>query len=565
MVCKDARRIMKGNKLVKIIALATLVSAAEASMNQGAVDLSSESDKLLSAITSSAPLINTPKPIRDSINSILDTMRIDTNSVITKDLLRSYMFVHSQDTVNPLYASIDAVLDTINSRSKVITKDFMSSYIRMRVEEKSLYDRDQLKSKKLIDTIPLNLKYVSRLDYEKLAYIESIYHSDAHNTFSGASGLFQLMEPTYKTYGQGDFEINKFKTDKNAFAALNYLTFLETDIPANYNRQNFGKQKKNWDALSHTEKVDFIIMAYNAGHCTLYMKNFNLKKMPKETKDYLPKFRDAELVISLDHLTNFHALTFSDTSTLNNPSDIKSDTIGQFNVYSAAVIVDKRVQSIAKLLESAEKYLSKNFSSWNTIDIQTQQELVVVASTIGPRALVDKYKENIKNKNWNFRYDISHDIISRINDFSDKLFLTNIHNAWDYSEKDAVNKEDIKKNNTKGNVKIYHPQQKIAEGMKLLMNLESNLEKQLTQNYLVYDSTSGRRLKWDEMSADKKREILSSAATYGYNKFRQQNFDPLKLSDSDQKKICVINYALEKYSIITEFKTKLLSYDRNQY
>jgi len=569
---------MKRNKLAKIVALATLVSASEATMNRGAVDVSiSNYDKLLNVINSEAPSINAQKFIRDSIYSILDTMRIDNNSIINTDLLRSYILMHSQDSIGPLYSSIDELLDSTKLNSKVITKDFIKSYIRMRVEEKSLYDKKQLLSKSIIDTIPLNLKYIDRTTFDALAYIESKYNPRAYNKHSGASGVFQFMAPTYKDNGEGDFDANIFKADKNIDAGRNYVNYLETNLPKLYDKLYAYNPGRKWDKLSSEEQVALIVMAFNAGPGYINDKQFNVKRMPQESIKHVDKLNDAKLIVSLDHLVNFKALIFSDTTTMHDfapikpansePSNLSNlsdttknplDALVLSNSYSASVIVAQRIHNITLLLESTESYLSKNFPYWNKMDVKTQQELVVAASTYGPSMFMDKVKENRKNKDWNFR-QASPDVLARLNDFNDKQFFEHMRYAWDYSKRDTktdnIKEDDIKnvsKKNSikKDNVKIYHPQQRIVYGTKQLMDLE----KQLAQT---------RTLDWSSYSEDKRRELLTAAAISGYNNFKQDNFNPIKLSKADQAKLNTIKYAFEKYSKVSEYRAMLINHNYN--
>jgi hypothetical protein len=504
-------KLGRTSKTAKILAITALLSIGESMINQGATTSSNtESDKITMFIKSETPVVNAPSNVLYSLDSIIATLDV-SSKVVTKDLLRAHMFVYSQNTDAPIYDSINAVLDTVKLNSAIIDKDFVKSYVRVLNENPSVYDVGQRATRNVLDTMTINSKLITNKLAQAFAYVESKYHPDLINK-SGAEGSMQVMPLTWSTHSKESFAKYALKPEKNVPVGVKHLLWLDKDISINY----ASKFHKNWDDLSYDDKVDYIAASYNGGHGLLYSVFFNIKRTSKDTREFVDWIKDARLLISLEDL-----LTFSKTSDVSTSRTITYDFA-------------QRTLGVIDNLSFIETYLSKNYSGWSKADVNTKRDLVVVASTLGPRRLLKELKQPHKDKDgnlikdWNFR-NLSSQIASRVRDVNDALFAQSIANAWNYSEK----------NNNVSYSSQYSPQQRIMDGTQQLLTLENQLSK-----------FAG----WSTLSIEDQQRLFLVASTTGPNKIKT---DWSELSSYSKDRFNRMNNALEQYAKVTEYKSKL--------
>jgi hypothetical protein len=478
-------------KTAKTAALIGLLTLAEATMNQGAVDSNIKVGDGYKIATETWD-INAPLNVVDSIDAVLDTMSIPSE-LITKNLLKTKMFIHSQNkTYMPLYDSIDKTVDTMQLSSQLITKDFIKLYFKTVNEGVSEYTLDQMEVRQILDTITSGSNVVDRKMKKSIAYVESKYYPDLISPV-GARGTMQVMPKTWSAYSKKSFLKYAFKPSENIPVGVQILLRIEDLFR---NDAKFIKKKGQWDDLPRQVQEDMLIASYNGGYGHLRSKNFDLKRMLPETLEFYDKFRDAKMIISLEDALDFK--NFSDTT------------------YTYA----ERLNDVATHLTSIEDYLSKNYGGWKKADDDTKRDLVIAASTFGPRMLVRELKITRK-KPWNFRY-MSPNVASRVSDFNDNRDLQLMANNWNYSDP--------------SNIGIYLPRDRIVKGLDELLSIE----KELSQKYGA----------WNLASLDVQRKLLITASVYGINIV----LDGKKLPEGASELINDVDKAFDKYSKDSQYK-----------
>lgn len=449
-------------KTIKTAALASILILAEATMNQGAADISNRKIDSSYIMASEMPVVNAPKNVLDSIDTVLDTLTIPSE-LITKDVLKTKIFIHSQNkTYVPLYDSLNKALDTMNLSSSLITKDFVKLYFQTVNEEISPYDSAQMNVRQILDTITAGSEVVDRKFRKAIAYVESRYYPDLVSPV-GARGTMQIMPKTWPAYSKKSFLKYAFNPKENIPVGVQFLLHSE-DLFRNDSK--FIKKRGKWDNQPRQVQEDMLIASYNGGYGHLRDKNFDLKRMLPETLAFYDKFKDAKLIISLEDALDFK--NFSDTT------------------YTYA----QRVSDVTQHLTSIENYLSKNYVGWNKADDAKKLDLIIAASTSGPRTLIKELKRTRENMDWNFRYMNQH-IASRIKDFHDNQETRLMAKNWDYSNP--------------SNIGIFVPKDRIVKGLDELLSIE----KQLSENY------SG----WTLASTEGKRQLILAASFYGISDF----------------------------------------------
>jgi hypothetical protein len=92
---------------------------------------------------------------------------------------------------------------------------------------------------------------------------------------NGARGLMQVMKPTWKDYSKKRFEKYAFIPAYNVNVGIKHLFLVEDSLSA---------RCPNWPKLSEKEKIEMISSAYNGGQNLLEEEDWNLNKMPEESK-----------------------------------------------------------------------------------------------------------------------------------------------------------------------------------------------------------------------------------------------------------------------------------------
>lgn len=121
-------------------------------------------------------------------------------------------------------------------------------------------------------------KIVTPDQYESFILKESSLNANSYNEGSGASGLAQVRAPTWGDVMPLDnYILERFNPRKSLEAGLRYVSWLEKALP---------KLNPNWNGFSQDEKVRGIIQGYDHGIGNMADKDWDVAKIPKETKDY---------------------------------------------------------------------------------------------------------------------------------------------------------------------------------------------------------------------------------------------------------------------------------------
>jgi soluble lytic murein transglycosylase-like protein len=117
----------------------------------------------------------------------------------------------------------------------------------------------------------------------KLIYAESRYNEKAKSR-SDARGLMQLKRSAwYQVEKNLDYDENVFDPRRNIQVGLKYILWLD---------EYCKKRHPQWEKISDKEKRRIILAAYNAGVTRLASYDWNLDKLPQETRYYVKYFED---------------------------------------------------------------------------------------------------------------------------------------------------------------------------------------------------------------------------------------------------------------------------------
>ncbi len=157
------------------------------------------------------------------------------------------------------------------------------------IEEKNWMETDTIYRKITSASGKLDVpKYITRKFIRCLGGVES---SDRPYVKSekGAMGWGQLMKAAWYDVEQSDYEKNVSILDKNIEVTIKYLSFLNDKL---------GESHPQWSSLDDKEKVRLIAAAYNGGFGNLRNSGWDVQKMKKETKEYMPKIERMAKVIA---------------------------------------------------------------------------------------------------------------------------------------------------------------------------------------------------------------------------------------------------------------------------
>ena len=160
-------------------------------------------------------------------------------------------------------AKKEAEFDTTIYQPEYINKKILNSYID------TLYSRG------------IAPKEISKDLFKKIISIESSYNVNAFEKSTGARGLGQLLEPAWKEVNKTlSYRENVYNPEKNLETSLRYLKSLKIALKS---------INPEFEKLSKQEKLKHIITAYNWGIGKFQEANFNLNKVPAETKNFFKK------------------------------------------------------------------------------------------------------------------------------------------------------------------------------------------------------------------------------------------------------------------------------------
>ncbi len=444
-------------KSIKMLALAGLLTLVEGKTNQGAVNGTDLKIDAKGFVHIENFAIGAPKEVTYTIDNILDTLTIPSE-VITKEFLKTKIFIHSKNTeYNPLYASLDNIVDSLSLDSLIVDKTFVKNYFRAIAEEKLFYNARQVKVRTTLDTLDLGSNLVNRKLRKAISKIESEY--GLKNTSPvGAEGPMQVMPKTWPHYSQKSFKYFSKDPSENISVGVKYLLKVEKMFS---NDKNFQKYIGNWEDIPLEVQEEYLAAAYNGGYGRLTDRRFNIKRMPKETVEYVEKFKEAKLLISIEDVFDFKQ--FPDTT------------------YSYS----SRIRDLTKYLSLIESCVSKNYSKWSKLDESAQTDIIIAASVLGPKRLTSKLKAHHK-KGWDFR-NILPQIYARVNNFQEQENIASKNNNWNYSNP--------------RNITTYMANQRIVDGLEELLSIEKKL--------------SEKHKAWSMMTLEAKRNLILLSSIYG--------------------------------------------------
>ncbi len=97
---------------------------------------------------------------------------------------------------------------------------------------------------------------------------------------AGARGLGQLMNETWDEVNKEDYMKNVFNPEKNIHTLIAYWIWMDKACKI---------MDPKWNKLINKEKIKILSAAYNGGIGRLERRNWNVKRMPAETRFYIRK------------------------------------------------------------------------------------------------------------------------------------------------------------------------------------------------------------------------------------------------------------------------------------
>ena len=147
-------------------------------------------------------------------------------------------------------------------------------------EEQKLLKKDKIYI--IIDSYYKKLdvpEYISKKFVRTLINVESKDNPEAVSEI-GARGLGQLMKKAWYEVEKENYWKNSFIPEKNINVTIKYLAWIDKTCEILH---------PNWKNLSKKEKLNLISAAYNGGIGKLKEVGWNIDKMPRETREYIPK------------------------------------------------------------------------------------------------------------------------------------------------------------------------------------------------------------------------------------------------------------------------------------
>ena len=132
--------------------------------------------------------------------------------------------------------------------------------------------------------------YISPSFIRSVIFIES---SDDPNAIgsSGERGYMQIMKSTWNDMRDNDFYGNSFDPTENIRTGIMYFNWIDRVLESRH---------YNWNSLSDSEKVDYLVSSYNAGINRVTNNGWDLSKMPLITRNYMKKVRHLQKSFDLD-------------------------------------------------------------------------------------------------------------------------------------------------------------------------------------------------------------------------------------------------------------------------
>ncbi|MGV8086947.1 MAG: transglycosylase SLT domain-containing protein [Candidatus Woesearchaeota archaeon] len=197
------------------------------------------------------------------------------NLDIIFDIVRHDFNTNNDGTLDSL---ITKAKDVLNISS--IENEYAYPIILQHID--TLPARKKVSNELLVDTIldTTNTgsiivdKYFIKASIEE----ESTYKIKAYSS-AKANGLMQITPKAWKKFGEGNYS-NIINPVKNIRAGIKYYLWLEEFIASEY---------AGWHFSSIENKRELLLAAYNGGPYRLKNNNFDISKMPEESKTHVNK------------------------------------------------------------------------------------------------------------------------------------------------------------------------------------------------------------------------------------------------------------------------------------
>jgi len=188
------------------------------------------------------------------------------------------MLVTNSLVGRPTYNSLDTKFSNNHTSSNYLSNPEYSLFID---DPKAMpYSKLQSITDKAFSVIQTP-GYISEESQLARSYVESKDNPQA-KSYADARGLHQIMRTSW-------YEVMKENFDKaydpllNSIASLKHIRVID-----NYLRQNYSRFEK----LPVEKKFDLINASYNGGHGRLMQRGWNIRRMPRETREYVKKMRE---------------------------------------------------------------------------------------------------------------------------------------------------------------------------------------------------------------------------------------------------------------------------------
>lgn len=152
---------------------------------------------------------------------------------------------------------------------------------RKRLSKPRYLPQDEIKSIINLLYSKISPKYLTKEQFERVGFYESNHNVHAFRNDTKVKGWYQLKKETYEEFEKKvPYEKGAFIPELNAKIALEHFYNLET---AN------KKLNPNWKNSTNLEKTKYLLAAHNWGIGWMKEVNWDLNRMPKETKNFIKK------------------------------------------------------------------------------------------------------------------------------------------------------------------------------------------------------------------------------------------------------------------------------------
>lgn len=123
--------------------------------------------------------------------------------------------------------------------------------------------------------------YIGEEVIREMIYAESRWRPNAVSSV-GATGLMQIMPRTWEDIEkEKSFEDYANSPETNLEVGMRYISWMDNYFSL--------KRPRLWESLEDSDKQKFILAGYNGGPGRLVRNEFNIGKMPLETRNYVEK------------------------------------------------------------------------------------------------------------------------------------------------------------------------------------------------------------------------------------------------------------------------------------